>query len=156
LFGGERILSQYEEDITRLIKFVDENFKSIGLIDVLKASEMFLATTIALIVLYGYLIALAPFNPISVQIPWALSFSAVILAAASFMQASRKSLRKQLVKQQFARIYPLLKNEEEPNKIFLTALLTMKIENPNIKLSVVYDIDKKLFDEEQLLKRLYE
>lgn len=85
-------LSVYEEYIKKLIKLIDENFKPIGLKDILKASEMFLATVIAFIILYAYIIILAPFTPISAQIPWALSFCAVVLAAASLSKLQRNHL----------------------------------------------------------------
>jgi hypothetical protein len=147
---------EYEEYIKKLIKLVDENFKPIRLRDIFKASEMFQATIIVIIVLYVYILVLTPFTPISVQIPWALSFAAILLATASFMQASRKTLGRRLVNQQFRRIYPLQEDQREETKLFLVALLTMKIENPSFKLSTIYEVDDRLFEKEKLLDNLYE
>jgi len=148
-------LHEYEEYIKKLIKLVDDNFKPIRFKDIFKASEMLQATIIVIIVLYVYILVLTPFTPISVQIPWALSFSAVILAAASFMETSKKSLEKRLVNQRFRQVYPLLDDKREHTRLLLFALLAMKIKNPDIKLFTVYDMNKDLFSKEKLLEQFY-
>lgn len=149
-------MPEHQDEVKKLIKFVDENFKPIRLRDILRASEMLTATVITLVILFVYIIALVPFTPIAEQIPWAISFSALVLASASLMATHTRRLRMRLVNQQFRRMYPRLDDKREQIKFFLLALLDMKIRNPRSKLITVYEMDKGLFDKRKLLERLYE
>ena len=149
-------MSEYEENIKKLIRFVDENFKPIGLRDLLKASGMFRAIVITLIILLVYLIGLSPFTPIANQIPWAIAFVALVLVSASVIRTYGSQLRTSVVNQQFRRIYPLLDDKREQTKYLLFALLAMKVRKPSIKLFTLYEMNEGFFDEEKLLERLYE
>jgi len=149
-------LSEDDIDIEKLVTFIDKNFKPIGRREVFKASKIYAGILITIIILFVYVIALSPYTPIQNQIPWALSFTALLLASVSFMQVSRKWLAKRLIKQQYDYMYPLLNDKREQTKYFLLSLLTMKIKNPNLELLPVYNMNKELFEKKKLIERLYE
>jgi len=154
--GGKSSLPEHQDEVKKLIKFVDENFQPIRLRDILRASEMLTAIVITLVILLVYIFALVPFTPIAEQIPWAISFSVLVLASASLAATQTPSLRMRLINQQFRRMHPHLDEKGEQIELLLRALLNMKIRNPRIKLLTVYEMDKLLFDKGKLLERLYE
>jgi hypothetical protein len=53
-------------------------------------------------------------------------------------------------------MYPRLGSKNERMKVLLCALLAMKMKNSSPKLSLLYGMDKSLFEKEKLLTRLYE
>lgn len=145
-----------DNDLQRLVKFVDDNFDPIRLKDVLKASPFFKATIIVLIILLVYLVGLSPFTPIVYQIPWAISFVALLLTTASLAKALQREVQMSLVKLRMEQMCLRLGPVDERTKCLLYALLIMKIRNSNLKLSLLYEIDRSLFETEKLLGRVYE
>ncbi len=145
-----------QDDMQRLVKFVDENFQPIGLKDVLEASAFFRAVIIALIILLVYLVGLSLFTPLVYQIPWAISFVAVLMATASLAKALQREVQTSLVKLRMEQMSLRLGSADERTKCLLYSLLSMKIRNSNLKLSLLYEMDKSLFETEKLLERLYE
>ena len=49
-----------------------------------------------------------------------------------------------------------LNDEREETQVLLTILIFMKIKQPKIKLSTVYNLEPRFFDKERLLKLLYQ
>jgi len=152
-----------KKDIKKLIDFVDKNFQPTKWQDVLQAFPFFKAILILLIILLVYLIALSPFTPLIYQIPWAISYAALLLTTASVMKALQREVQASLLKLRVEQMYPKLdskskedKKNDERVKYLLYALLAMKIRNPYLKLSLIYDMDESLFDKDSLLTRLYE
>jgi len=145
---GKESEESYNETIIRLIRLVDNNFK-FNWFDVFFSGDMALPFS-AFIMLFA-LIEIYLFSaPTHERIVVALSLFAVTMAFFSLML---HSVIENIVKVNFKRFGMRVEKNQKP---LLKALIKMKVQNREIELEQIYNLDKSVFDKEQLLERLYE
>jgi len=155
----KRIVTMNAKDelsVKELVKFVDDNFRPLTWREVFKTSRLITAMFITIIVLLVYLVGLSPFTPITNQIPMAIAFTALLLAALSVTRVLRREIQTSLTNYVVESMYPKLSQKDERTKYLVYALVFMKIMNQHLKLTTLYEINKSLFDTEKLLARLYD
>ena len=149
-------MSKSEYDIENLIRFVDEEFKPFDRLKTMRSSGSIWPVLLLFLTFFSVIIAASTTPSFLQQIPWILTFSAVAMATFSFLQASRKQLERNLLDKYFNELYSRLPKKTEQSEFFLRSLILMKIRNPKLKLQLAYQIEKKFFRKEELLKMLYE
>lgn len=146
-----------EERIKKLIEIADkarlerDRFKS-GVSIVLLLLVILIATSLII----------AIFNPAKLsleQLQYFLGYLAIYIPCMALTVAvfsfSEKPFQVRIidsVKEQFQR---LSKNVKESEKILLRALITMKIKQPDVSLTKLYNSYPSMFDEETIVKRMY-
>jgi len=144
-------LETSEESVLRLIELVDKNF-AWKWYDVFRFSpfaiNLFFMTFIALL-LYFYL----PLAPLSERITIILVFFGLILAFLQVVASMPKLFGFYIIDRNHKTISKCV-NESE--RILLKALITMKYKQPGFLLAETYQRYKSLFEEETLVKNLYE
>jgi hypothetical protein len=140
-----------EDEILRLIRKVDENFKRISF-DMFFHSQYFAIFCVILFMLIPIEIYLFSIGDIGKQLVVVIPFSALLIAFSRPFYDSvfeTRTLRNYLA---------ISKNEEESNKPLLKALVEMKAKSErfDFKLEQIFNMNPSMFTKEELLERLYE
>jgi hypothetical protein len=141
----------WKNEILRLIRRVDENFKKISF-DMFYHSQYFAIFCVILFMLIPMETYLFSIGDIGKQLVVVIPFSALLIAFARPFYDSvfeTRTLRNYVV---------ISKNEEKSNKPLLKALVEMKAKNArfDFKLEQIFNMNPSMFTKEKLLERLYD
>ena len=144
-----------EEKMKMLVKFVDDNFKPRKTRDIFR---VFLPAIFTLVMLV-FIVFLMVYEWTNISIlnwtPGLISIVAVILSFNSYVQTSLLSVNKRIAHSLAAKLRPLLSDKSDETFCLLVPLVSLKQENYPLKLSVLYSIDKKIFEPAKLAEYYY-
>jgi len=144
-----------EEKIKMLVKFVDDNFKQRKTRDIFRFFMP--AVFILIIVVFTFSLIIYDWTSIS-TFSWAPSLAsimAIVIACISFINSSVKNMNKQIAYKIAERLRLRLADKSDEAFHMLVPLVALKQENYHLKLSVLYEIDKGLFQPKKLAEYFY-
>jgi hypothetical protein len=145
-----------KDKMGELVKFVDDNFKSNSVWDILSVfPQYFILVLFLAIAFIGAFLTLGP-NLSSAWIPVFISIGAFFAAFYSFLMASRKFVNRNLANKEAKRLELLLADKSNEAVCLLKPLVLLKMEHYwKIKLQVLYELNKDLFTVSKLTEYYY-
>jgi len=138
-----------------LVIFVDEKFKRATYADIFGVFPQLMFVLALLLIVLS--IAFSALGSISILQwpPILVSIVAMLVAYYSFIMASRKFANRRLAYREAKRLELLLPDKSNETIILLPPLVALKIENQPIKLQVLYEVNKELFNMNKLMENYY-
>jgi hypothetical protein len=145
------------EKMSLLTKFVDENFKRAGIIDILSSFVPLVCLVASLFVVLFLVTSTWIYIAPTQWIPGLVSILAVLVAYYSFVMASRKFVNKRLAYKEAKRLcsLPTLPDKSKETLCLLPPLVAIRQENYPVKLSDLYEVNKELFKPDKLIEHYH-
>ena len=155
--GKELNILTYEQEIKKLILFVDTKYERPTKKEIFQAFDALLYVFLLLIFVSFAITVVVLTNTFLSWLPLSISFVALSISIASFMVGSTSIVEKSLIHLITKKIFNLLPKEQqiEKNKILMYPLIAIKYKKHAIKLQTIYDQSPKFFSVDNLIKDFY-